>query len=185
MEMTELYGRALDQTGRIVDGMGRDQLDAPTPCTDWNARTLLTHMVGGNWNAAAVAEGRPQRRREDEDLLGDNPVEAYRQSAEAAKNSWQQPGRLEETYEMPMGNLSGRMVLGVRLLETVTHGWDLAQATRQPPPFDDAVVQAAMEIARANLSVERPPGYPFAPPVEAGDDLPAIDQLAAFMGRRP
>jgi uncharacterized protein (TIGR03086 family) len=185
MEITGLYGRALDQTDRIVDGVRHDQLGLPTPCTDWDVRTLLTHMVRGNWNAAAVAEGGSQRRGEGEDLVGDKPAEAYWQSAEAAKRAWQAPGRLERTYEMPMGTLSGQMVLEVRLLETVTHGWDLARATGQKPPFDDEVVQAALGIARANLAGDRPPGYPFAPVVEVGEERPAIDQLAAFMGRQP
>jgi uncharacterized protein (TIGR03086 family) len=86
---------------------------------------------------------------------------------------------------MPMGTLPGLAVLGVRLLETVTHGWDLAQATGQNASFDDEVVRAAAGIAHANLGGERPPGFPFAPPVKVEDDRPAIDRLAAFMGRRP
>jgi uncharacterized protein (TIGR03086 family) len=184
MDMTDLYARALDQASRIVDGVRQDQLGSPTPCTDWDVRTLLNHMVSGNWNAAAVAEGKPRLQGQD-DLLGDNPGEAYQQSAAAAKQAWQKPGRLEQTYEMPMGTLPGQAVLGVRLLETVTHGWDLAAASGQRPTFDDDVVRAATEIAQSNLGGERPPGFPFAPAVEAGDELPAIDRLAAFMGRQP
>lgn len=38
---------------------------------------------------------------------------------------------------------------------------------------------------RTTAVEEQHPGYPLAPPVEIGDDLPAIDQLAAFMSRQP
>ncbi|GAC1519541.1 MAG: TIGR03086 family metal-binding protein [Chloroflexota bacterium] len=185
MDTADRYGRALDQTARIAQRVGREHFGLPTPCAEWDVQTLLNHMVAGNWNSAAVAEESPRRRDDAEDLLGDNPGEAYRRSAEAAKGAWKQQGRLDRTYEMPMGTLPGQAVLSVRLLETVTHGWDLATATGQAPRFDADVVQEAMDVARSNLAGERPPGFPFAPVVEVADDLPAIDRLAAFMGRRP
>jgi uncharacterized protein (TIGR03086 family) len=184
MDTRDLYERALDQTVELVAGVRPDQLSLPTPCTGWDVRTLLTHMAGGNWNSAAVAEGEPPQADRAVDLDG-SPADAYRQSAEVAKQAWGKPGRVEGVYEMPMGKLPGQMVLSVRLLETLTHGWDLARATGQTPRYDDDLVEAGMEVAQANLSGERPPGYPFAPAVPVTADLPAIDRLAAFMGRRP
>lgn len=186
MDMVEMHERALDQTGQIVAGVAPSQLESPTPCTDWDVQTLLEHMTGGNWNSAATASG--GQRQEDagtEDILGDDPAETYRRSAEAVKRAWREPGRLDEIYEMPMGMLPGQAVLAVRLLETMTHGWDLATATGQSPVYDDDLVQAAMAVAQSNLSGERPPGFPFAPPVEVGADRPEIDRLAGFMGRQP
>jgi uncharacterized protein (TIGR03086 family) len=185
MDIVELYERALDQAGQIVAGVSPDQFGLPTPCSEWDVRTLLEHVVGGNWNSAATAESSPPQRGGTEDLLGDSPAEAYQRSAEAVKRAWREPGRLDQLYEMPMGTLPGQAVLSVRLLETITHGWDLARATGQAPAFDDELVQAAMAVAQANLGGERPPGFPFAPAVEVRDDLPAIDRLAAFMGRQP
>ena len=185
MDIVEQYERALAQAGQIVAGVSPDQFGSPTPCSEWDVRTLLEHVVGGNWNSAATAEGTPPQRGGTADLLGDNPAEAYQRSAEAAKRAWREPGRLDQLYEMPMGMRPGRAVVSVRLLETITHGWDLARATGQAPAFDDALVQAALAVAHANLGGERPPGFPFAPAVEVGEDLPAIDRLAAFMGRQP
>jgi uncharacterized protein (TIGR03086 family) len=184
MDIHELYERALDQTVELVAGVRPDQLSLPTPCTEWDVRKLIEHMVGGNWNSAAAAEGKPAQPGRTDDP-GDNPTDAYRQSAEAAKQAWGKPGRVEGLYEMPMGTLPGQMVLSVRLLETLTHGWDLARATGQTPRYDDDLVEAGMGVAQANLSGERPPGFPFAPAVPVTADLPAIDRLAAFMGRRP
>jgi uncharacterized protein (TIGR03086 family) len=184
MDIVELYERALDQTGQIVARVRSDQLDLPTPCNEWDVRALLGHIIGGNWNTAQRAEGKAVQPGRIDDF-GDNPAEAYWQSAEAAKHAWREPGRLNQSYEMPMGILSGHAVLSVRLLEAVTHGWDLARATGQTPAYDDDVVQTAMAVAERTLSGERPPGFPFAPAVEVANDLPAIDRLAAFMGRKP
>lgn len=185
MDIQDLYERALDQTGRIVEGIQPDQLASPTPCSEWDVKTLVAHLVAGNLNSAARAEGKPPQADDSEDLLGDNPAQAYRQSAEAAKRAWRQPGRLDQLYEMPMGTLPGRAVLSIRLLESVAHGWDLARGTGQAPTYDDDIVQAALDVAQANLGGERPAGFPFAPVVETSGNLPAIDRLAAFLGRQP
>jgi uncharacterized protein (TIGR03086 family) len=188
MDIVEQYGRALDQTGRIVEGIRPDQLGLPTPCTDWNVRTLLNHLIGGNWRTARAAEGQgspAQRGVPDEDFLGDDPAEAYRRSAEAAKAAWREPGRLDRLYEMPIGAVPGQAVLTLRLVEAITHGWDLARATEQPAHFDDDLIHTAMGFTQASIGRARSSGSPFAPPVEVEEHLPAIDRLAALTGRRP
>lgn len=188
MDIVEQYGRALDQTGRIVASIRPDQLHLPTPCTDWDVRTLLNHLIGGNWRTARAAEGQGSpaiRGVSDEDFVGDDQAESYRRSAEAAKAAWQMPGRLDRLYEMPIGTVPGQAVLTLRLVEAVTHGWDLARATEQPADFDDDLVQTATVFTQASIGRARSSGSPFAPPVEVSDDLPAIDRLAALTGRRP
>lgn len=185
MNVVELHERALDQAGTIVAGGGTDQLTTPTPCAGWDVRALLEHLVGGNWRSVAVAEGKPvERGSAARGSVGDDPAGAYRASAEALKQAWRAPGRLEQLYELPFGRLPGQAALGMHLLETVAHGWDLARATGQVPAFDPAVVQAATEFAQRSLSGERPAGTPFAPAVTPPEDVPAIDRLAAFLGRQ-
>jgi uncharacterized protein (TIGR03086 family) len=186
MDILALHERALGQTSQIIANIVPDQLELPTPCHEWNVRTLLNHLVAGNWRFVAAAEGKPvQRGSVTEDFLGDDPAGAYRKSAEALKRAWQDPALLDQVYQMPIGELPGPAAVSVRLVETVTHGWDLARATGQSPRFDDETVQAAMRFAQANLGHERPPGMPFASAVPIDDDLPPVDRLAAFMGRQP
>lgn len=188
MDIVELHERALDQAERIIAGITPDQLTLPTPCTDWDARALLNHMVAGNLRFARLAEGQggpPPRGLPQEDLLGEDPAAAYRQSAEALKQAWRAPGRLDGLYRLPLGEVPGRAALGIRLVETVTHGWDLATATGQEPAFDQDIVQAASQLTRQQLGEDRPPGTPFGTPVPAPDGAPEIDRLAAFLGRQP
>lgn len=187
MDILELHGRALDAGERIVAGVRPDQLELPTPCTEWDVRALLNHLVGGNLNSAARAEGTSRESDDSEDLLGDDPAGAYRRSAEADRRAWQAPGLLDTMYDMPMGRLPGRAALSIRVVETLTHCWDLARATGQDPRIDDDLAEAALAMVRRTLSptLEGRRGAPFAPAVEVGDDLPAIDRLAAFMGRQP
>src|SRR5260370_8838595 len=55
----DLLARALDATGDLVAGVRDDQWDAPTPCTGWNVRDLVNHVVGGNLAFARLPPGHP------------------------------------------------------------------------------------------------------------------------------
>lgn len=183
MDIVDQLGRAIDETGRLVAGVAPDQWELPTPCTEWNVRTLVGHLVRGNQNSAAVALGEPRQPDPIADLGGD-PIAAYRQSAQELKHAWADRSLLERAYPGPFGMIPGPVLLQLRLADNITHGWDLARATGQTPRYDEDVVETALTFTRQNLGGERRPGGPFAPPVDVSPDRPAIDRLAAFMGRR-
>jgi uncharacterized protein (TIGR03086 family) len=182
MDLIEVHNRALDQTQILVGGVETNQMVLPTPCQEWDVRELLNHIVGGNRSYAGIARRDQRRRAPGEDVLGDDPVEAYRQSAKDCKQAWSDPLLLDEMLPSHLGEMSGRTILGIHLVETVGHGWDLATATGQQTQFDPDIVQAAMEIVQGVLT-ELPRGTWFGPQREVSDDLSEIDRLAAFLGR--
>lgn len=184
MDIVETYERALAETARIVGGIGEDQLTLPTPCTEWNVRTVICHLIQGNRNMAAVLQGQPRQPHPIADVSGD-PIDAYLQSAETVRRAWRERGRLDESYATPFGSLPAAAMLTLRLADMVTHGWDLAKATGQTPGYDDDVVRVAIQFAEQRLSGENRPARAFAPVVPVPEDLPAIDRLAALTGRRP
>jgi len=189
MDIVHLHERALDETARLVDAVRPDQMGLPTPCSDWDVQALLAHLVGGNIRYAGVTRGEPIQSGPARGggpaaaLLGDDPAGAYRRSAVDA--AWRDPALLDRTFALPIGALPGRAALTLHLVETVVHGWDVARATGQRPAFAPDVVRAAMQFTQAGAPGDRPPGAAFAPPVPAADDLPEINRLAAFLGRRP
>ncbi len=81
--------------------------------------------------------------------------------------------------------MPGRAALILHVVETVTHGWDLAKATGQSPAFDPDVVRTALHFTQETLPPSRPPGSPFAEAVPVADVAPEIDRLAAYLGRTP
>ncbi len=188
-DIVRLHERALDEAARLVDGVTPAQLDLPTPCSEWDVRALLTHIVGGNLRWVSVAQGTPvprpsaQAARTGPDLLGDDPAAAYRRSAAALIEAWQDPALLDQQFDIPFGIMPGRAALTLHVVETVTHGWDLARATGQSPAFDPDVVRTALHFTQQTLPPSRPPGSPFAAPVPPPDDAPEIDRLAAYLGR--
>ncbi|WP_448628712.1 TIGR03086 family metal-binding protein [Geodermatophilus sp. URMC 64] len=180
---------ALDGTGQLVAAVADDQWELPTPCTDWTVRLLVNHIVGGNRLVARVLRGEPLPPREQlgrrggEDRLGPDPAAAYRASADELLAAFRGPGVLERTHTVPAGTLPGPAVLHLRIVETLVHGWDLARATGRPAPFPDPLVEPELAFSR-DLLGRLPEGrQPFAASQEAPDDAPAIDRLAALLGR--
>ena len=176
-------GRALDATGAVITGVRSDQWSNPTPCPEWNVRTLVNHLVGGNQMFAAILRGEPPPQG-NVDHLGDDPVAAHRKAGAALQAAFSQPAIFERVFRVPAGTVPGAVALHLRITELLVHGWDLARATGQRPDFDPEAVQAGLQFAQANMTGERTGEFPFAPVVEAAPAAPEVDKLAAFMGRQ-
>jgi uncharacterized protein (TIGR03086 family) len=109
-DIAELHARALDATGRIVDGVAADRWHAAAPCADWDARGLVNHLVAGNLWAAELAAGgtiEDAGSRLDGDLLGDDPAAAYTASASAAAAVFRRPGALDAPCAVSYGPVPG------------------------------------------------------------------------------
>src|ERR1700683_766367 len=52
-----IHARAIAQTESIIAAVQDDQLGLPTPCTEYDVRALLSHMVGGLNRVATVGAG--------------------------------------------------------------------------------------------------------------------------------
>jgi uncharacterized protein (TIGR03086 family) len=181
---------ALDGTGELVAAVSGEQWDLPTPCADWTVRQLVDHLVGGNRMSTRVLRGEPlppldELGRRSHDELGNDPARAYRTSADALLEAIRAPEVLERTHTFPVGTLPGPAVVHLRTVETLVHGWDLARATSHPVPFPDDLAEQELTFSR-DLLGRLPEGRrPFAPSRPVADDAPAIDRLAALLGRDP
>ncbi|MGH3652612.1 TIGR03086 family metal-binding protein [Glutamicibacter sp.] len=170
--------------GQLVESIAAPQWDAPTPCTDWTVRDLLAHVVGMNLVFAALLSGqRPPSR--DADVLGSDPSGAYARSAQLLLDAFSAPGVLGQSFQGPMGTASGLERLQIRLYDLLAHLWDLAQATGQALEDDPALessAEQALEFASGQLS-GAPRAGRFDPPQPISGPAPALDRLAAFLGR--
>lgn len=167
----------------LVEGVRSQQWSAPTPCPDWTVRQLVNHVVMGNLLFAATMCNQPPPDRAA-DHLGDSPAEAMRRASDDLLAAFAQPGVLERIFPSPLGEQPGAGLVRMRIVETQVHGWDLARATGQSPGFPDAITERTLEELRPLLSGRRRGISPFGPEQEASPDAPAIDRLAAFLGRQ-
>jgi uncharacterized protein (TIGR03086 family) len=183
----EMYGRALERTRDVVAGTRRDQLADPTPCTDWDVRKLLNHLIGGCVTFAEGAEGRAVDMDDHEDYAAEDHVAAYDRASDAARAAAAAPGAMEKQFTLPWGETPGQAALGLVLADAVVHGWDLAQATGQKLPIDDDIAEAIYGMTSSMMEPQGsyPRGDSFGPPVEVAEDASPADRMLAYLGRNP
>jgi uncharacterized protein (TIGR03086 family) len=166
-------------TARIA-AVNADDLDAPTPCSLWSLRELLDHTVGSlTMLTDAVAPDAAPTASDGESTSWEQAVAAL---AVRSQQAWEAPGVMDRAMEVPpMGTMPAAMLAGATLLETVTHGWDISQASRECADIPDALALPVLAFARQALVDNR--GDNFAADLGIGDT--PSDQLIAFLGRKP
>jgi uncharacterized protein (TIGR03086 family) len=164
---------ALQVTEGIVAGVRPEQTHLPTPCPEYEVTQLLDHLVGWATSFADRATGVTPAADPAAVAAGEDPRGAYHDAGV----------RLIDGYRRRGGDAPP---VGVLLMETVTHGWDLATATGQPAVYQEEVVVAALDAGREMMAPQyRGDGMPFGAEVDVPSSAPALDRLVAFMGRDP
>jgi uncharacterized protein (TIGR03086 family) len=72
--------------------------------------------------------------------------------------------------------------LQIRLYDLLAHGWDLAQATEIPALLPEDLAEQSLAFVQVQFSAQSRTGR-FAEPQPVEETAPAIDRLAAFLGR--
>lgn len=187
-QLVDQLSRALDATGQLVTAVRDDQWGDPTPCTEWTVGDLVAHIITGNRMFASILRGEhPPAPRESPRAGAGEPggdlLAGYREAATALPAAFGRPGVLEQEFTVPFGTVPGIVALHLRITEVLVHGWDLARATGQPARFPGNLAEQELAFSRRALT-DMPPGRrPFGPPQPVADDAPAIDRLAACLGR--
>jgi uncharacterized protein (TIGR03086 family) len=187
-EPVDQLAQALDATGQLIAAVGDEQWSDPTPCPDWNVRDLVSHIVAGNRMFAGILGGEPPGPPSGSLPAGpvqpgENLLSAYRDAATCLLAAFAQPDVLERVFTVPFGTVPGIVALHLRITELLVHGWDLARATGQPARFPDSLAEQELAFSRGKLA-DIPAGRrPFGPSQPAAADAPAIDRLAACLGR--
>jgi uncharacterized protein (TIGR03086 family) len=184
---------ALDLLTRADDGFTQrlavvrpDQWTDPTPCTEWDVRALVNHVVGGNrrytmlLHGATAAEVDATRTA---DHLGDNPVASFVATAAELDAAFDEPGAMAHTAHHPAGERTGAQLLEMRVLDVAVHTWDLARAIGADETLDPDVVAFALTL-QDTFEAGREWGS-FAPPGETPAPCSAQARLLHLLGRRP
>ncbi len=174
--------RALEAAQRIVDGVSSSRLDLATPCSEWNVRHVINHLVTGNMLAVSWIRGTEPPDR-SADHLGDDYSDAFRRSATDLVAAMETPGVLETVFPTPLGKRPGAMLAAMRRNEALAHAWDIATATGQPRDLVPELCEEALAGYRLFLDGIDRSQSPFGEPQPAARDAPTADRLAAFLGR--
>ena len=173
-----------DSASALIDGVRLDQLDAPTPCSEWSVRDLINHLAAGSEVfGILLAGGDAELPASPPDLIGDDPVGVFARCRTVFTDGLNSPGALDRQIDLPMGTVPAGVLVDLLKFDVLVHCHDLARATGQSfdPPAD--VVAEAQAIAEGAADGLRAAGA-LAPAVDAGPDATPIEELSAFCGRQ-
>ena len=182
-EMTE----AADAAARTVRNVHASQFGRPTPCADWDVRTLLNHLiVWTSYSLEARAHGDSVGQDLiDRDFAADPGFAAdYRAQLDRALTAWSAPATWEGSLNVMGSPTPAANVAALNIAEMVLHGWDLAAATGQTYTVGEPAASAALEAVEANAELFRQ--YKgFAEPVQVPPSASVLDRVLATSGRDP
>jgi uncharacterized protein (TIGR03086 family) len=187
MDLHQEMAAAAAEDARVVTAAADHPLETPTPCTEWDLRTLLNHTI--LWTAYSA-----ERRARDEPLPDEltstnftaepGYAQAYAAQLDKAVAAWSDPGAWNRELNM-MGSPTPSADIGALLVaEMVLHGWDVARATGQDYHCDGPLLAAAAQTVAANAELFRQ-YQGFAAPVDLPPDASGFDRLLATSGRDP
>lgn len=147
----------------------RGRWDAASPCTEWNARGVLEHVIGFHdvllLRPLAAKPARPK----------DDPEARWSVTVDALFAALLRPGVLDEQRES---------LLGVLTTDVVVHTWDLCKAVGGEVALDTRLCQIGLDRAEANKKQFEESDM-FAAPVPVPEDASVQDRLLSLFGRDP
>jgi uncharacterized protein (TIGR03086 family) len=172
----DLYRNASRWASEKVAGGAPGNLDAPTPCDEWDMRVLLSHMIQTQQYFAGTAQGReaPLPSPHPPNLIGSDPAADFERAREDVLRVFSQPGVIEKTGAS----------LGIAFSDVLVHGWDVARATRQDDTMPDGLAEAAYDMIHGRFTDEQRKGL-FKPEVDVAADASPQEKLLAYTGRDP
>ena len=179
---------AAAEASRVVTGVPEGTLNAPTPCDDWDLRTLLNHTI--LWTSYS-AERRAHGESVDEELMNKDFTadpgfrEDYAQQIGKAIGAWSDPGGLDGRPRRD-GRRRPRPPTSARCS---SWRWPCTAGTWPGPPArssaaDDKTASALEDIVQAQAELFRK-YQGFADAVEPPRNATAFERALALSGRDP
>ena len=124
----EFHRRASDWFDSNVQQIADHQWDGSTPCTEWDVRALVHHLVYEQLWIPPLLEGQTIEQvgqRFEGDILGDDPKGAWRDATEDAFAAVGEDGAMERTVALSRGGTPANEYIGEMMVDHLIHSWDL------------------------------------------------------------
>jgi uncharacterized protein (TIGR03086 family) len=148
VNIPDLHRRACEIFTQRVHEVGDDQWHRPTPCSDWDVRTLVNHVASENLWTPPLLEGRTIEEvgdRFEGDVLGEDPRSAWDSSARDAVAAVQAPGAMERTAHLSFGDVPGSEYVSQLFADLLIHSWDLSRGIGADDRLDPDLVNACAQ----------------------------------------
>jgi uncharacterized protein (TIGR03086 family) len=150
-------------------GLADGRWGAPSPCTEWDARGVLEHVIGFHDELLLrPLEAKPERPKDD-------PQRRWAVTVEAISGALTRPDAMDD----------GRgSLLDVLATDVLVHTWDLSAAIGVEVILDPELCQIGLDRALAHQKQLEESGM-FGPPIAVSEDADLQGRLLAVFGRDP
>jgi uncharacterized protein (TIGR03086 family) len=183
--LPEQFRRASDHFGALVEEIREDQWSNPTPCSEWDVRHLVRHLVYENLWAPPLFQGQTIEKvgdRFEGNILGTDPKAAWEEARKGAVSVIEEDGALQRTVHLSWGDEKGEEYVTQLLLDHVVHGWDLARGIGADDTMDPELVEQLYAQWKAREEMVREAGV-FGDQQAIPDDADTQTKLLALFGR--
>jgi uncharacterized protein (TIGR03086 family) len=184
-DLTDLLTRATEGFTRRLDGV-RDDWTAATPCTEWDVRALLNHVLVELLWVRPLLAGQTVDDvgdRFDGDLTGDDPPAAWRAALSDATSAVRDLGDPSRIVHLSYGDVTAEHYIQELVSDVLLHTWDLARATGGDDRLDDELARLVLAWTEPKAEMLAASGY-FGTPVSVPADAGVQTRLLALVGRR-
>jgi uncharacterized protein (TIGR03086 family) len=184
-DVRDLHQRATEAFGQQVHAIRDDQWNAKTPCSEWDVRRLLNHVVAENRWSPPLLAGRTIEEvgeRFDGDVLGGDAKAAWDESAAEAVAAVYADGSMERIVHLSFGDFPGREYTMQLFTDLLIHGWDLSRAIGGDERLDPELVEACGDWFAPMEEAYRSGGT-IGPRVDLAANADAQARLLSMFGR--
>ena len=185
IDEASLFGRALARFGGLVHDVPDDAWGRSTPCTEWDVRALVHHLVSEVAWVPPLLRGKSVADVGDSlsgDLLGDDPVASWDAVAADALAAVDADGAMERTIHLSRRDVSGADYTFEIFNDLAIHAWDLARAIGADETIDDDIVTIIDERMRPMMAALKSSGS-YGEDIVPPEGADAQTRLLAMFGR--
>lgn len=184
MDPKAVFKQAVEQASSCVKRVKPTDLSLPTPCSDWDLRALLNHMVYELLWMPDLLAGKTIAEVGDAyegDVLKNNAPSAWRQAADKALSAVEQAD-LASTVHLSYGDRSAEYYIQEAAADMLIHGWDVGQALNCSMVFEQPLARAIYNYSLPKKDDMAESGL-FGTLVTVSDSASDQAKLLALFGR--
>jgi uncharacterized protein (TIGR03086 family) len=188
-DLVDLHGRCGGRFARLVAGVGSTQWHEDTPCSEWDVRTLVHHLLYEQRWVSPMFEGLTIDEvgdRFEGDLMGDDASTwpgLLASSMDEAHAVVAQPDALGRIVHLSFGDIPGQEYVLQLTADLAIHAWDLSRATGQDDSIDPDAVALLLPWTEANADLLAGSGM-FGSRIDVDPDAPDDVRLLGLLGRQ-
>lgn len=185
MEAKILFKKALEQATATVKCVETRHFRNPTPCTDWDCRALVNHMLYELAWVPDMLAGKTVKQvgdKYDGDLLGKDHIKSWQKAADKALEAVNKV-KLDKKVHLSLADVTAGQYLAEVGGDLLIHSWDADQSLSCSLVIEPKLAQAIYDDLHPKMKKLAATGD-YGKPFEAPEDARLQTKLLAIVGRR-